>query len=163
MTYFVRDQHRVFVNYHCHVWVRYIEASKIKVACMSLLPLSIDLRRLFYFIMFYFKLANGAMVKWWMVKWCNGEIKISIDRFFLTNIESVHLFYFKHNIFAADKAIHNFQYLITNNKDSNQVYVIKPINHRKKGLYQVSAGFCEVDLDSDLICLASEISGNPIL
>ena len=33
-------------------------------------------------------------------------------------------FIFKHNIFAADKAIHTFQYLITNNKYINQVYLI---------------------------------------
>ena len=32
--------------------------------------------------MFYFKLTNGAVVKWCMVKCCNGEIKISIGHFF---------------------------------------------------------------------------------
>ena len=42
---------------------------------MSLLLLSIDLQRIYYFITFYLKLINGAMEKWWMVKWCNGEIK----------------------------------------------------------------------------------------
>ena len=48
---------------------------------MSSLLLSIDVRWLYYFIMFYFKLTNGAMVKWWMVKWCNDEIKIRIGHF----------------------------------------------------------------------------------
>ena len=48
---------------------------------MSLLLLSIDLQQYFYFIMFNFKLTNGAMVKWWMVKWYNDEIKIRIGRF----------------------------------------------------------------------------------
>ena len=68
-------------NRHRHVWVRYIDTKKITVACMSLLLLSIDIRRYWYFIIFYFKLTNGAMDKWWMVKWCNGEIKIRIGRF----------------------------------------------------------------------------------
>ena len=63
------------------MWVRFIDNTKITVACMSLLILSIDLRRYWYFIMLYFKLTNGAMEKWWMVKWCNGEIKIRIGRF----------------------------------------------------------------------------------
>ena len=61
-------------NRHCHVWVRYIHTTKIMVVCMSLLLLSIDIRRIYYFIMFYFKLTNGEMEKWWIVKWCNGEI-----------------------------------------------------------------------------------------
>ena len=68
-------------NCHCHVWVRYIDTTKITVWCMSSLLLSIDLLWLCYFIMFYFKLTNGAMVKWWMVKWCNDEINKSIGRF----------------------------------------------------------------------------------
>ena len=63
---------------HRHVWVRYIDTTKITVWCMSSLLLSIDLRWLCYFIMFYFKLTNGAIAKWWIVKWCNGEIKIRI-------------------------------------------------------------------------------------
>ena len=63
---------------HLHMWVRYNDTMKITVWCMSLLLLSIDLWWLYYFIMFYFKLTNGEMVKWWMVKWCNGEIKIRI-------------------------------------------------------------------------------------
>ena len=64
-----------------HVLVQYIDTTKITVACMSLLLLSIDLRRFSYFILFYFKLTNVAMVKWWMVKWCNGEIKNKTGHF----------------------------------------------------------------------------------
>ena len=59
-----------------HVWVRYIDTAKIAVLSLSLLLLSIDLLWFCYFIVFYFRLTNGAMVKWWIVKWCNGEIKI---------------------------------------------------------------------------------------
>ena len=55
-------------NWHFHVSVLYIDTTKITVACMSLLLFSIDLQRLCYFILFYFKLTNGAMVKLWMVK-----------------------------------------------------------------------------------------------
>ena len=97
-----------------------------------------------------------------MVKWFNGEIKISIGRFFLENIESVHLIYFWTPHFSADKAIHNFQYLITNNKYSNQVYFIKPSDHQNTGLYQESADRCEGYRDSDIIRLASAISMNPL-
>ena len=66
---------------HCHRWVRYNDATKITVWCMSLLLLYIDLQR-FCFFSTLFKLTNGAMVKWWMVKWCNGEIKIRIGCWF---------------------------------------------------------------------------------
>ena len=44
------------------------------------------------------------MLKWWMLKWCNGEIKNMTGCLFFTNIESVHFFIFEHNIFAGDKA-----------------------------------------------------------
>ena len=67
-------------DHHHHRWVHYMDTTKITVWCVSLLLLSIDLQWLFYFIMFYFKLTNGAMVKRCMVKWCNGEIKIRIGR-----------------------------------------------------------------------------------
>ena len=69
-------------NRHLDVWGRNIEYSKFTVACMSYLLLYIDLLRYCYFIMFYFKLTNGAMEKLWMVKWCNCEIKISIGHGF---------------------------------------------------------------------------------
>ena len=69
-------------NQHCHVWVRYIHTTNITVACMSWLILSIDLRWICYFIMFCFKLTNGAMDKWGMVKWFNGEIKNGTGNFF---------------------------------------------------------------------------------
>ena len=69
----------------------------------------------------------------------------------------------KHSIFAADEAIHNLQFLITNNKYINQVYVIKPSNHWKTGLYQGSADCCEGDSESDWSRLASAILGNTLL
>ena len=50
--------------FYCYVWVHYVDAAKTVVACMSLLLLSIDIRRFCYFIMFHFKLTNGAMMKW---------------------------------------------------------------------------------------------------
>ena len=68
-------------NHHCHGWVHYTYNTNIMVWCMSSLLLSIDLQSFCDFIMFYFKLTNGTMVKWWMKKWFNGEIKISIGRF----------------------------------------------------------------------------------
>ena len=120
-------------NHHRLVWLRYIDTTKITVACMSSLIWSIDIRRLCYFIIFYFKLTNDAMVKWWVVKWCNGEIKNRIGHLFFTNIESIH-FFFEHNISAADKAIHNFQFSITSNNYSNQVYLIMLIIKNKKTL-----------------------------
>ena len=150
-------------NCHCHGWVSYIDTTKITVCCMSPLILSIDLWWLYYFIMIHFKLTNGAMVKWWMMKWCNGERKIRIGRFFLTTIEYVHLFYFQTQKICSRSRNHNLQFLITNNKYNNQVYVIKPIYHLKTGLYQGSANCCEWDRESDLNSLASEISGNTLL
>ena len=68
-------------NHHRHVWVQYIDTKNITVACMSSLILSIDIQWFCYFIMFYFKLTNGEMVKMWIVKFFNGELKISIGRF----------------------------------------------------------------------------------
>ena len=75
-------------NQHFHVWVWYIDTTKITVSCMSSLLLSIDIRLICYFIMFYFKLANREMMKWWMVKWCNWEI----------NNRTGHFFYHKYQI-----------------------------------------------------------------
>ena len=66
-------------------------------------------------------------------------------------------------MFAADKAIHNLQFLINNNKYSNQVYVIKTSYHLKTGLYQGSDDFCEEDCYSDLSRLSSAILGNKML
>ena len=68
-------------NHHRHVWVRYIVTTKITVWCMSSLLFSIDILWFYYFNMFYFKLTNGIIVKWWMVKLCNSEIKIRIGHF----------------------------------------------------------------------------------
>ena len=64
-------------NCHYHGWVRYIDTTIIMVWCMPSLLLSIDIQWFCYFIMFYYKLNNVAMVKC-----CNGEIKIRIGRFF---------------------------------------------------------------------------------
>ena len=61
---------------------------------------------------------------------------------------------FEHKLFAVDKSIHNLQFLITNNKYSNQVYVIKQSNNWKTWIYQGSDDSCEVDCDSDLKRLA---------
>ena len=56
-------------------------------------------------------------------------------------------------MFTAEKAIHHFQYLTTHKKYSNQGYGIKPRCHQNTGLYQGSADSCDVDRNSDLICM----------
>ena len=68
-------------------------------------------------------------------------------------------FIFEHNIFTVDKAIHNVQFLITNNKYSNQVYMIKPSEHWNTGIYKGSADCCAGDRDYDLNCHV-QIYGN---
>ena len=68
-------------NNHHHGWMHYTDTTNITVWCISLLLLSIHLWWFCYFIMFCFKLTNGAMMKWWMAKWCNDEIRIRIGRF----------------------------------------------------------------------------------
>ena len=73
------------------------------------------------------------------------------------------IFFFRTQHFPADKAIHNLQFLITNNKYSNQGYVIKTINHWYTGIYQESDNRCEIYHDFDLNCLAPEILGNILL
>ena len=98
-----------------------------------------------------------------MVKWCNGEIKNRTVRFFSHKYRICLFFSSEHKIFAAEKAIHNLQFLIINNKYSNQVYVIKPSDHWKTGFRQGSSECCEGDRDYDLNRLDSEISGNPLL
>ena len=98
-----------------------------------------------------------------MVKWCNGEIKIRIGRFPPQILNLFICFIFEHSIFSADKTIHYFQHLITNNNYSNQVYVTKTSDHQKTVLYQGSAYPCEGYRDSDLMCMASAISSNPLL
>ena len=124
------------------------------IACVAFLILSIYLWRYWYFITFYFKLTNCAMEKSWMVKSCNGEIKIRIGFFcFSLRLNLFICFIFQHNIFTEDKSIHNIQYLTTHNKYSNQVYVIKPSDHQKTRIYQGSADFFEDYCNSDLICL----------
>ena len=68
--------------WHRHVWMRYIHTKKITVVCMSLLILYIDLQQICSFVVIYFKLTNGTMGKWWVVKWCNGEINNRTGHFF---------------------------------------------------------------------------------
>ena len=58
--------------------MRYIDTTRTTVACMSLMLLFNYLQRICYFIMFYFKLTNGTMVRCSMVKCCNGEIISSL-------------------------------------------------------------------------------------
>ena len=113
--------------------------------------------------MFYFKLTNGEMVKWWIMKCCHGEIKIRIGHLFSRKYRICPFLIFEHNIFAADKAIHTLQFLIINNKYSNQDYVIKPSNQWKMVIYQGLDDHCEGDHDSDLYRLDSAISGNTLL
>ena len=56
-------------NCHFHVWVRFNDNTKITVACMSLLLLSTDIQRYWYFIMFY---LNWTVVQWRNGGWLNG-------------------------------------------------------------------------------------------
>ena len=137
-------------SHHHHGWVHYTDTTNITVWCMSLVLLSIDLQPFCYFIMFYFKLTNGTMVKWWMVKLCNGEIKISIGRFFSHKYRICSFVLFLNTTFLQQKKeIHNLRFLITNKKYSNPVYVIKPSKHWTTAIYQGSADSCEGDHESD--------------
>ena len=112
-------------NRHRHLWVRYIDTTKITVWCMSSLILNNDIQWFCYFIMYYFKLTNAAMVKRCMVKWCNGEINNSNGRFLSHKYWTCSfVLSSKHKVFVADKEIHHFQFLITNNKYRNQLYII---------------------------------------
>ena len=71
-------------------------------------------------------MVDGEMVLWW-----NKDKDWS---FCFSQISNLFMcFIFEHNIFAADKEIHNLQFLIANNKYSNQVYVIKPSDHWNTG------------------------------
>ena len=78
---------------------------------MSSLLLSIDIRQLCYIIMFHFKLNNGEMVKWWMVKWCNGEINNETGHFHSHKYRICSLvLFFERDIFSAGKESLNFQF-----------------------------------------------------
>ena len=90
------------------------------------------------------------------------HFKLSQTLFYLTNTESVHLWYWKHKFLTSDKAVHKPLFSIINNKYSNQVSVIKPRNHWNTVLYQGSDNNFEGDRESDLNSLASEILGNPL-
>ena len=76
--FFFSDSALRLCNCQCHGWVRYINTTKIMVWCVSSLIFSIDIRWFWFLIMFYFKLSNNAMLEWWILGWCNGEIKIMI-------------------------------------------------------------------------------------
>ena len=56
---------------------------------------------------------------------------------------------FEPNCFVADKEIYILKLLITNNKYTNQVSVIKQSNHRKMGLDQGLSDHCEGDREFD--------------
>ena len=75
--------------------MRYIDTTKTMVWCISLLLLSIDIRWLCYFILFYFKQTNCAMVKW-----CNGEKKIRVGSFVSHTVIIVTYFvWYHHRVF----------------------------------------------------------------
>ena len=87
---------------------------------MSSLLLSIDIRLICYLIMFYFRLTNGAMYKWWKVIWCNVEIK-NKTRHFLSHKYWICLFVlFSSTIFFL--IIRNKQTLIRYCNDSFFVF-----------------------------------------
>ena len=118
--------------------------------------------RCYYLLIYYDSfivlcfILNLPMVQWWnrYKDWSFCLSKIS--NMFICII-------FEHKCLAADKEVHNLQFLITRNKYSNQVYVIKPSDHWKMRLYQGSAKCCEGDPHSDFNRLASAILVNTLL
>ena len=128
---------------HRHRWVCYIDTTKITVGGMSYLILSILYDYFVIYIIFYLKQSHTFL--FW-----------KIPNLFICGI-------FEHNLFAADKSIHNLLFLIIYNKYRNQFPFIKPTDHWKTGLYQESDNRCEGDCDSDLNSLASVILGNTLL
>ena len=75
---------------------------------------------------------------------------------FLTNVESIRLFYFLTQHFHSRQINPSFSIFDTQNKYSNQVYVIKPSDYQKTELYQGSADHCAGDRNYDLICLLQQ-------
>ena len=71
----------------------------------------------------------------------NGEIKKTIGCLPPPQISNLFIcFIFRHNIFAADKEIHDFKFFVTNNKYSNQVYfIILRIKNKKTLIWYCSA------------------------
>ena len=127
---------------HRHVWVRYIYTTKITVWCMSSLLLYIDIQWFCYFIMFYFRLSQNIS--------------------FLTNIESVHLFYFRTQHFLQQtKQSTNLIFWSLTPSTATKFMLSNQVTTERRG--QGSADSCEGDRDSDLNFLASEILGNIIL
>ena len=105
---------------HPHVWVQYIYATKklrfdVCNHCYCLLIYD-DYVILICFIL------NWTMLQWWNGGWWNKEYDWLC---FLSQISNLFiLFISEHNSFAADKETHTLQFLITNNKYSNQAYLI---------------------------------------
>ena len=99
-----------YLCYHYrHGWVRYIDTTKTTVWYMSSLLLSIYIWLFCCFIMFYFKLTNGTIVKWWMLEWWNGEIKISIGRLLFSQIWNMFIFNFRKQHFRSRQSNHNLR------------------------------------------------------
>ena len=81
--------------------------------------------------------------------------KLSCIFLFLTNIESILLSYFEHNLFAAVKEIHKLLFQSTTKSAETKFLLPKPSNHWKTDHYWGSDDHGEVDIDSDLNRLAS--------
>ena len=131
MTSFVRGSNGVLsiVIVTCECAILIIRKLQLRVYhhCYCLLIYDDTVILLCFFL-------NWSMVQWRNGWWLNCEmakLRYRLVVLFLTNIEDVHFLIFKHNIFAADKEIHNFHYLVTNNNYSDQVYVIKPSDHHR--------------------------------
>ena len=63
---------------------------------------------------------------------------------------------FNYHIFAAVKTIYKFWFLSTTTSANNKFMLPKPIYHWKTEHYQGLDDHCEVYLDSDINCLASD-------
>ena len=106
VTSFVRGNHRVFI----------INIVTGECAILILQKLWFGVCNCYYFILIY----NDSVILFCFILNCHGTFPFSqILNLFIC-------FIFKHKTFAADKEIHNLQFLITNNKYSNKVYFIKP-------------------------------------
>ena len=113
MTSFVRGQHLVFV------------VAIVTCECDILVPqkLWFGVCHRWYFLFIY---DYSVFLSCFILNCHRNFLFSQISDLFICGI-------FEHNFFAADKAIHNLQLFITNNKYSNQLSVIKPINHLKMG------------------------------
>ena len=113
VNYFVGDQHCIFV----------ISIVTGECTILILRKLRFGVCHCWYCLLIY----DGSVILSCFILNCHRNFLFSqISDLFICGI-------FEHNFFAADKAIHNLQLFITNNKYSNQLSVIKPINHLKMG------------------------------